>query len=144
MLCERVWTLGGGWRRELGIKSDVVGVCFSRVYQVDVIGYGLYFFVGEVGLDVLESYLGGVAPGLPAVLGGELICLGDALFFLVVPEPIQVFAVDVGQGFEGGGRGFSEPGFISLDAVPSHVCEGCGLILGHVCLQPCLLHSFSQ
>ena len=54
--------------------------------EVDAVGYELYFFVGEVGLDVPESYLGRVGPGL-----------------LVAPEPIQVFAVDVGQGFEGGG-----------------------------------------
>ena len=76
---------------------------FSRVYEADADGYELYCFVGEVGLDVLESYLGRVAPGPPAVLGGELTWLGGALFFLVVPEPIQVFAVDVGQGFEVGG-----------------------------------------
>ena len=79
-----------------------MGVHFFRVYEADAVGYELYCFVGEVGLDVLESYLGRVAPGLPVFLGGELTYLGGALFFLVVPEPIQVFGVDVGQGFEGG------------------------------------------
>ena len=79
-----------------------MGVCFPRVHEVDAVGYELYFFVGEVGLDVLESYLGRVGPGLPAVLRGELTCLGVAVFFLVAPEPIHVFAVGVGQGFEGG------------------------------------------
>ena len=79
-----------------------MGVRFPRVCEADAVGYELYCFVGEVGLDFLESYLGRVGPGLRAVLGGELTCLGGALFFLVVPEPIQVFAVGVGQGFEGG------------------------------------------
>ena len=38
-----------------------MGVRFSRVYEADADGYELYCFVGEVGLDVLESYLGRVA-----------------------------------------------------------------------------------
>ena len=59
---------------------------FPRVHEVDVVGYELYFFVGEVGLGFLESYLGRVGAGL-----------------LVAPEPIHFFAVDVGQGFEDGG-----------------------------------------
>ena len=79
-----------------------MGVRFPRVHEADAVGYELYCFVGEVGLDFLESYLGRVGPGLSAVLGGELTFLGVAVFFLVAPEPIQVFAVDVGQGFEGG------------------------------------------
>ena len=67
-----------------------MGVRFPRVHKgvhkgVDAVGYALYFFVGEVGLGFLESYLGRVEAGP-----------------LVVPEPIHVFAVDVGQGFEGG------------------------------------------
>ena len=63
-----------------------MGVRFPRVHKgVDAGGYELYFFVGEVGLGFLESYLGCVGAGL-----------------LAAPEPIHFFAVEVCQGFESG------------------------------------------
>ena len=44
-----------------------MGVRFPRVHKgVDAGGYELYFFVGEVGLGFLESYLGCVGAGLLA------------------------------------------------------------------------------
>ena len=107
----------------------VWGVRFPRVHKgvhkgVDEDGHEVYFFVGEVGEvgeGFLESYLGRVGAGL-----------------LVVPEPIYFFAVDVGQGFEGGCYGLSLPGFISLEVVPRDFCEVRGLFLGYAGLRPCL------
>ena len=63
-----------------------LGVRFPRVHKgvhkgLDVDGDELHFFVGEVGVGFLESYLSRVGVGL-----------------LVAPEPIHFLAVDVGQG----------------------------------------------